>query len=82
VVHTWHFFMIADRLKRPLKRPDRVCPLGKNQEYACHYDWKIDRASSVPVLPSGPSFPSFLHPRFAKPPANVTQLTLTDRLTR
>lgn len=40
--------MIADRLKHPLKRSDRVCPLGKNQEYACHYDWKIDRASSVP----------------------------------
>jgi hypothetical protein len=27
-------------LKRPLKRPDRVYPLGKNQEYACHDDWE------------------------------------------
>jgi hypothetical protein len=27
-------------VKRPLKRPDRVYPLGKNQEYACHDDWE------------------------------------------
>ena len=30
-------------VKRPPKRPDRVYPLAKHQEYACVYDWK-DRA--------------------------------------
>jgi hypothetical protein len=30
----------ATVMKRPLKRPDKVYPLGKNQEYACHYDWE------------------------------------------
>jgi hypothetical protein len=30
-------------VKRPPKRPDRVYPLAKHQEYACVYDWE-DRA--------------------------------------
>jgi hypothetical protein len=37
-----------EAVKRPLKRPDRVYPLGKNQEYACHDDWgKIDRVEII-----------------------------------
>ncbi len=34
-------------LKRPLKGPDRTYPLGKHREYACVYDWKIDRVEVI-----------------------------------